>query len=319
MGKNGSPPPTQGIISRMANKSATVIVSNRLPVSVSRGKGGKLEFEASSGGLATAMASLDAKDKIWVGWPGIDSETLTDDERMQITEELAGHDCYPVFLTADEVELYYEGYANDTLWPLFHYFQNVARYSGDYWQAYQTVNEKFADATMQASASDARIWVQDYHFMLLPAMIRERVPTASIGFFLHIPFPSFEIYRLLPERKELLRGLLGADVIGFHVYDYAQHFLDSCRRLLGVPSSNGVIEYEGRSIKVSAYPIGIDYAKFRSQLESKETKSALKQLAASYKGQKTHPVHRPLRLFQRHPRAARGLPLATGKISKIPR
>ncbi len=270
----------------MANKSATVIVSNRLPVSVTRGKGGKLEFEASSGGLATAMASLDAKDKIWVGWPGIDAETLTDDECTQITEELAGHGCYPVFLTADEVELYYEGYANDTLWPLFHYFQNVARYSGKYWHAYQTVNEKFADATMQASASDARIWVQDYHFMLLPAMIRERVPTASIGFFLHIPFPSFEIYRLLPERKELLRGLLGADVIGFHVYDYAQHFLDSCRRLLGVPSSNGVIEYEGRSIKVSAYPIGIDYAKFRSQLESKETKSALKQLAASYKGQK---------------------------------
>ena len=270
----------------MTDKASTVIVSNRLPVSVTRGKKGALEFEASSGGLATAMSSLDTDNKIWVGWPGLGAETLTDDERTQITEELQKYGCYPVFLTSSEVELYYEGYANDTLWPLFHYFQNVARYSKDYWQAYQTVNEKFADATMQVSASDARIWIQDYHFMLLPSLVRERIPTATIGFFLHIPFPSFEIYRLLPERKELLHGLLGADVIGFHVYDYAQHFLDSCRRLLGVPSPGGVIEYEQRIVKVSAYPIGIDYAKFRSQLGSSETKSALKQLKATYKGQK---------------------------------
>lgn len=270
----------------MTDKASTVIVSNRLPVSVTRGKKGALEFEASSGGLATAMSSLDTDNKIWVGWPGLGAETLTDDERTQITEELQKYGCYPVFLTSTEVELYYEGYANDTLWPLFHYFQNVARHSKDYWQAYQTVNEKFADATMQVSASDARIWIQDYHFMLLPSLVRERIPTATIGFFLHIPFPSFEIYRLLPERKELLHGLLGADVIGLHVYDYAQHFLDSCRRLLGVPSPGGVIEYEQRIVKVSAYPIGIDYAKFRSQLGSSETKSALKQLKATYKGQK---------------------------------
>lgn len=263
-----------------------MIVSNRLPVSVTRNSKGKLTFEASSGGLATAMSSLDADDKIWVGWPGIDDETLSDDERTQITEELQSQGCYPVFLTGSEVELYYEGYANDTLWPLFHYFQNVARYSGDYWQAYQTVNQKFADSIMQVSTDDARIWIQDYHFMLLPGLVRERIPTATIGFFLHIPFPSFEIYRLLPERKELLEGLLGADIVGFHVYDYAQHFLDSCRRLLGVPSSNGIIEYEQRVIKVAAYPIGIDYAKFRAQLTTKETKSALKQLQASYAGQK---------------------------------
>ncbi|MFZ1361175.1 MAG: bifunctional alpha,alpha-trehalose-phosphate synthase (UDP-forming)/trehalose-phosphatase [Candidatus Saccharimonadales bacterium] len=269
----------------MTNKASTVIISNRLPVNVQRGDDG-LVFEASSGGLATAMSSLEAESKIWVGWPGIDAETLTDTEREEITAELAKQGCYPVFLTAKEVELYYEGFANDTLWPLFHYFQNVAHYSGDYWQAYQEVNQKFADTAMQVAASDARVWVQDYHFLLLPRLLREQVPSATIGFFLHIPFPSFEIYRLLPQRKELLEGLLGADVIGFHVYDYAQHFLDSCRRLLGVSSSNGVIEYEQRAIKVSAYPIGIDYDKFRSQLSARETKSALGQLDDSYAKQK---------------------------------
>ncbi len=269
----------------MTNKASTVIVSNRLPVSVRREKG-KLVYEASSGGLATAMSSLEADSKVWVGWPGIDAETLTDSERDEITTELQQQGCFPVFLTAKDVELFYEGYANDTLWPLFHYFQNVAQYSQAYWQAYQAVNQKFADVTAQVSADEAKIWIQDYHFLLLPRLLREQMPGAAIGFFLHIPFPSFEIYRLLPQRKELLEGLLGADVIGFHVYDYAQHFLDSCRRLLGVSSSSGMIEHDGRVIKVSAYPIGIDYAKFRTQLATTETKEAIRQLDEAYPGQK---------------------------------
>ena len=267
------------------NNFSTVIISNRLPVSVSK-KDGKLVFETSSGGLATAMSSLEVQDKIWVGWPGIDADTLTDGERNEIKEELLQRGCYPVFLTAKEVELYYEGYANDTLWPLFHYFQSVASYSNDYWEAYKTVNERFADVTAQVASEQARIWVQDYHFMLLPALLRERLSAATIGFFLHIPFPSFEIFRLLPQRKDLLKGLLGADVVGFHVYDYAQHFLDSCQRLLGVPSSNGTLQYEGRVLKASAYPIGIDYAKFRAQLHLKETKDALGQLDTAYSNQK---------------------------------
>lgn len=269
----------------MTNKASTVIVSNRLPVSVKRGEKG-LEFEASSGGLATAMSSLEADNKVWIGWPGIDAETLSDEERTEITEKLQEQGCFPVWLTAKEVELYYEGYANDTLWPLFHYFQNVAQYSDDYWAAYQTVNEKFAKATAEASREDAKIWIQDYHFLLLPQLLRSELPSSTIGFFLHIPFPNFEIYRLLPQRKELLEGLLGADVIGFHIYDYTQHFLDSCRRLLGLPSSNGVIEYKQRAIKAATYPIGIDYGKFRSQLETKDTKDALKQLKETYDKQK---------------------------------
>lgn len=266
----------------MTIAASTIVVSNRLPVNVSRDQKGQLVFEVSSGGLATAMSSLDSSDRLWVGWPGIASETLTTDERQQIITELEKQGCYPVFLSSTEVELYYEGYANDTLWPLFHYFQNLAKYSDDYWASYQTVNQKFADAIMEISSSDARLWIHDYHLLLLPAMVRELVPRATIGFFLHIPFPSFEIYRLLPERKELLLGLLGADVVGFHVYDYCQHFLDSCRRLLGLPHSTGLIEYEGRSVKAATYPIGIDYTKFRQQLDAKDTKEAQKQLEESY-------------------------------------
>lgn len=270
------------------SKFRTVIISNRLPVSVAK-YDGKLTYEASSGGLATAMSSLDTDDadgKVWVGWPGIDADGLSDEEKSEITEELQKQGCYPVFLTAQQVELYYEGYANDTLWPLFHYFQSVASYRDEYWQAYEEVNQMFAVAAAEVSTPDAKIWIQDYHFMLLPALIREQLEMATIGFFLHIPFPSFEIFRLLPQRKELLQGLLGADVIGFHVLDYSQHFLDSCRRLLGVPSSHGVLEYESRMIRAAAYPIGIDYAKFRAQLDTKETKAALKQLNDSYGSQK---------------------------------
>ncbi len=269
----------------MGSKHKLVIVSNRLPVNVSRVKG-KLLFEPSSGGLATAMSSLQYEDKIWVGWPGIASDELTDKEKLEIKEKLAEYGCYPVHLTKKEVELFYEGYSNDTLWPLFHYFQSVARYDEKYWRAYQQVNTHFAEEIAKVAITDAKVWVQDYHFMLLPQLIRERLPGSSIGFFLHIPFPSFEIFRLLPQRKEILNGLLGADVIGFHIYDYGRHFISSCMRLLGASVMNGMIEHDGRLVKVGAFPIGIDYSKFRHQLDTPETKAAARQLASSYRGQK---------------------------------
>ncbi len=262
-----------------------VIVSNRLPVSVVK-NGDKLEFEASSGGLATAMSSLDQPDRIWVGWPGIASDNLTDEDKQVIEAELAKHGCYPVFLTSQQIELFYEGYSNDTLWPLFHYFQSLTRHRNEYWNSYQEVNQLYANAAAEVVNPTGSVWVHDYHLMTMPGMLRASMPSLSIGFFLHIPFPSFEIYRLLPQRNEILKGLLGADLIGFHVYDYARHFLSSCLRLLGISSHHGIIEYEGRTIKTDAYPIGIDYEKFRSTLSESATKAAVRSLDDMYKNMK---------------------------------
>ena len=263
----------------------TVIVSNRLPVNVTR-KNGELCFEPSSGGLASAMSSLDEADRLWVGWPGIDDTTLTDQERNLITTTLRQYGCVPVFLSLDEISFYYEGYSNDTLWPLFHYFQSVASYRDDYWRAYVEVNKKFANVLQEIMPSDAKVWIHDYHFMLLPGLLREVSPSVKIGFFLHIPFPSFEIFRLLPQRKEILQGLLGADIVGFHVFDYAQYFLDSCVRLLGVSVVNNSIHYEGRQIRSSVYPIGIDYKKFRRQIATPDTVDAYERLQKTYGRQK---------------------------------
>ena len=262
-----------------------VVVSNRLPISVEK-RDGKLSFTSSSGGLATAMSSLDNEDKVWVGWPGIPSEDLTPAEKREVATELAKHGCFPVHLTKDQIELFYEGYANDTLWPLFHYFQSYAKYSDTYWKVYKEVNELYEKAVRHVSHSNAKVWIHDYHLMLLPGMIRLHLPDTSIGFFLHIPFPSYEIYRLLPERKEILHGLLGDDLIGFHVYDYARHFLSSCLRLLGLHSNHGVVHYDNRSVRVDAYPISIDYSKFKKSLSEPAVLEAMTRFEKRYKNQK---------------------------------
>lgn len=262
-----------------------ITVSNRLPISVKK-IDGTLEFEPSSGGLATAMSSLKAKNSVWVGWCGIATEELDESEYEIIRKEFLKHDAVPVFLSKSQVDLYYDGYANDTLWPLFHYFQSVAQYSDSYWDAYEQVNQLFSNTVAEIAEDNATIWVQDYHLMLTPEQIRHIKPHVTIGFFLHIPFPSFEIYRLLPERSAILRGLLGADLIGFHIYDYSLHFLDSVHRLLGATSKHGVISYEGRSVQTGTYPIGIDYKKFERTAESRAVAKQVRSLHSRYKKQK---------------------------------
>jgi trehalose 6-phosphate synthase/phosphatase len=269
-------------------KSKLFVVSNRLPVSVSRQEDGSLAFEHSSGGLATAMSSLDNKEQeqVWIGWPGISSDDLSSNEKSQITKQLKKYNCYPVYLTQMQVDEFYAGYSNDTLWPLFHYFQSLAQYRESYWKSYREVNELFARAVAEQADKKDTIWVHDYHLMLLPAALRKRLPTASIGFFLHIPFPSYEIYRLLPQRKEVLQGLLGADLIGFHIYDYASHFLSSVLRILGINSQYGQLEHDGRLVRIDAFPIGIDYEKFRDTLDTAEVIKEVKALQKHYKNQR---------------------------------
>ena len=266
-------------------KHSFVIVSNRLPISVSK-KDGKLTYESSSGGLATAMSSLREDDTIWVGWCGIPSDDLSNKDKQAIREHFAKHDAFPVFLTKAHIENFYEGYSNDTLWPLFHYFQSLSQYNDAYWQAYDEVNQLYAAAVKQVATSTARIWVHDYQLMLVPAMVRQVVPKATIGFFLHIPFPSFEIFRLLPERRRLLEGLMGSDIIGFHTYDYARHFMSSAHRLLGVEPHEAQIGYQDRTVQIGAYPIGIDYKKYVRAVNSAATAKIERSIKRRYMKQR---------------------------------
>lgn len=266
-------------------KHSFVIVSNRLPISVSK-KDGNLTYESSSGGLATAMSSLREDDTMWVGWCGMPSDDLSSKDKQAIREHFAKHNAFPVFLTKAQIENFYEGYSNDTLWPLFHYFQSLSQYNDAYWRAYDEVNQLYAAAVKQSATSNARIWVHDYQLMLVPAMVRRDVPKATIGFFLHIPFPSFEIFRLLPERRRLLEGLMGSDVIGFHTYDYARHFMSSAQRLLGVEPHEAQIEYQGRTVQVGTYPIGIDYKKYVKAVNSAATAKIERSIKRRYMKQR---------------------------------
>lgn len=268
----------------LGEKHGLVIVSNRLPVSVKK-VDGKLEYHASSGGLATAMQSIEG-ERLWVGWPGIVSEQLTAKDKAEITKQLKKNNFVPVFLSQDQVDNFYTGYSNDTIWPLFHYFQSYANYEKTFWQSYQEVNEAYASVLESVASVTAGIWIHDYHLMLLPKMIRKRLPKSTIGFFLHIPFPSFEIFRLLPNRKQVLEGLLGADVVGFHVYDYARHFLSSVYRVLGHESNHGSITIGRRIVKVDAFPIGIDYSRWVKALADKKVRAERRILDKHYEGQK---------------------------------
>lgn len=262
-----------------------IIVSNRLPVSVSK-VDGQLTYSPSTGGLATAMSSLGNDNQLWIGWPGISSDELTPADKAAITRKLREYGCYPVFLSKDQVHNFYEGYSNDTLWPLFHYFHSLAKHQAIYWQTYQAVNKLFASAVRKHADEATAIWIHDYQLMLLPQMLREALPKSAIGFFLHIPFPSYEIFRLLPERREILEGLLGADLVGFHTYDYARHFTSSTLRILGHESHHGTVRYNSRSVMVDAFPIGIDYQKFKRALKTPEVNDEIKTLDDHYKDQR---------------------------------
>ena len=237
----------------------TIIVSNRLPLKVQRTDAGFL-LEPREGGLAIGLDPLyRSGDYLWVGWPGFAPEN--DAEQQAITALLQAESMTPVFLSDTEVSTYYEGFSNGTLWPTFHYFAQYSAFDYEQWAAYVAVNEKFCAAVLAVADPDDRIWVHDYQLLLLPQQLREARPHATIGFFLHTPFPSYELLRVLPCRKELLLGLLGADLIGFQTLGYMRHFLSSVSQLLGLPTHNSQIETPSRTIWAEAFPMGIDYGR----------------------------------------------------------
>lgn len=237
-----------------------IIVSNRLPVTINR-KDGELFYYPSAGGLATGLNSLDKSiERLWIGWPGRAVEDPF--ERASISYQFEKDNMVPVFLSQEDVEMFYEGFSNKTIWPHFHYFTQYTVYEDDYWEAYVRVNELYAKAVLDRLEPGDMVWVHDYQLMLVPGMLRAEKPETSIGFFLHIPFPSYEIFRTLPWRSEILEGLLGADLIGFHTFGYMRHFLSAVYRITGHEHNFGKLFIENRSIKIDAFPMGIDYEKY---------------------------------------------------------
>ena len=240
----------------------TIITSNCLPLQVNI-KDQKLEITSSVGGLATGMKSVHAEgDALWIGWSGIPDEELDASMSNQVNKAIRKQKCISVPLTAEDVEQYYEGFSNKALWPLFHYFMEYSRFDQEEWEAYKRVNQKFADVILEHIEDGDTVWIHDYQLLLLPELIKNSKPNTSIGFFLHIPFPSYEIFRTFPWCKQLLKGMLGADLIGFHTYDYERHFLSSIKRILRLDVNFNQISYQDRQVKVDSFPMGIDYEKF---------------------------------------------------------
>jgi trehalose 6-phosphate synthase/phosphatase len=240
-----------------------LIVSNRLPISVQKKKN-TLSYSQSLGGLATGLGSFyKTCNSKWIGWSGIPSERINPEEKKTIESKLEKEfSSYPVFLSRNNVELYYSGFCNKTLWPLLHSFIQYATYDRASWEAYVKVNEIFANKTLEIAKPDDLIWIHDYHLMLLPKLLRKKLPETAVGFFLHTPFPSPDVFRLLPWREEILHALLDADLIGFQTFNYVQNFLMTIRRLLGFNHTLGKITVSDHIAKVDSFPIGIDYKKF---------------------------------------------------------
>lgn len=262
---------------------AVIIVSNRLPVKVSK-KGEQYIFKRSEGGLATGLSSVAGSNWRWIGWPGTVIQKEKDKSKLRI--ELKKEGLIPVFLDRSEIKDFYEGFSNETIWPNFHYFTQYSIYNSEYWESYLSVNQKYCNEILKYAKPGDTIWIHDYHLLLLPSLVRQKLKRCSIGFFLHIPFPSYEIFRQIPWHKEILQGLIGADLIGFHTYDYLQYFLESLSRVLGLNHLGGSLEVDGRTIIADVFPMGVNTDMFEKASQSSKVKAFEEKVRRSIGNQK---------------------------------
>ncbi|KAI1324218.1 glycosyltransferase family 20 protein [Xylariaceae sp. FL0255] len=268
-----------------------LLVSNRLPITIRRKDEGDYSFSMSSGGLVTGLSGLSKTTSFqWYGWPGLE---IPEEEIATVTQQLQDeYNAHPIFVDDELADRHYNGFSNSILWPLFHYHPGEVTFDEIAWAAYKEVNMLFAKTVLRDVQDGDIIWVHDYHLMLLPEMLRKGlsdkkdVKDVKIGFFLHTPFPSSEVYRILPVREALLEGLLQCDLIGFHTYDYARHFLSSCSRILGAQTTPNGVDYHGKFITVGAFPIGIDPEKFVEGLKKPKVQQRITTLTRKFEGVK---------------------------------
>jgi trehalose 6-phosphate synthase/phosphatase len=263
-----------------------ILVSNRLPVTV-KVERSETRVEASAGGLATGLRGPHERSGgCWIGWPG-DVSHMDDRQRGDLVARLAELRCTPVFLSGAEARQYYDGFSNAVLWPLFHYLLDRIPPTSREWDAFRAVNERFAEA----AAAEWRdptdlVWVHDYQLVLVPQMLRARIPSARIGFFLHIPFPASEVVRILPWREQVLEGMLGADLVGFHTHTYLSHFSSAVLRILGISTRGECIYVDGREIRLGVFPIGVDAQAFGALAEDPEVKREVATIRADSRGER---------------------------------
>jgi len=255
-----------------------LMVSNRLPYKLAV-VDGRTTFQRNAGGLVAALDPiLRACGGIWVGWSG-----SYDDPPPEGLVDIAGaerpYQLKPLALDRRETNRYYFGYSNRCLWPLFHYFQEYCEFNNDHWKEYRSVNDRFAEAVIEEYRSGDFIWVQDYHLTLVPAMIRQRIPDARIGYFLHIPFPSPEVFMVEPHAREILEGILGADLIGFHLDESSRNFKESVESATSHRCTRSeIVKVSGRPVRVGSYPISIDFARIAELAGSDAVEGSVREL-----------------------------------------
>jgi len=269
------------------------IVSNRLPVNITV-EDETISVKPGSGGLVTALESYLDRHKggdsaysetFWVGVPGCTKSAW---KKAETELETSTYSYLPVFVNKNTYDLYYNGFANSLIWPLFHYIPSFAEYNTDHYDNYLKTNMVFAETIVKHARPGDHVWIHDYHLMPLANLIREAVPGITIGFFLHIPFPSYELFRMIPKKwqSDLLKGMLGADLIGFHTIDYTQHFLQCVQMILGVENDMHMLRYKNRLIKADVFPVSIDFDKFHNAFDNERTKNTREELLRNFEGKK---------------------------------
>jgi trehalose 6-phosphate synthase/phosphatase len=263
-----------------------IIVSNRLPFTFKK-VAGELTYTQGGGGLATALSSYAKNNSsLWIGWPGIAAESLTESDKAYITRTLKKHRCHPVFLTQKQIDQFYSGYSNSVLWPLFHDMPVTTGDTAANWRAYREVNQLYTDTALQFATPKDTIWIHDYQLLLMPEMVRVRRPDGKMGFFLHIPFPKYERLSQTPHAAALLRGTLGADLVGFHTPSYVKNYLEACTQAeVGTVGVRKVI-LSVRVVRVTDFPIGIDYDSFANATKNTAAALEYKKLQLKYLGKK---------------------------------